>query len=140
ATSRRLLELQIARMALHLAFQTFDLALDLLGCGCRPKTRAHATALLAARRGLSALASALHDVFDGLHHATRRDAMLEVEGQLLLAPPGRLCQCALHRSCFPIGIENGAAIEIARRATDGLDQRTFGTQEAFLVGIENGHQ
>ena len=33
-----------------------------------------------------------------------------------------------------------AAVEVAGAAADGLDQRPGGTQETFLVGVENCHQ
>ena len=32
------------------------------------------------------------------------------------------------------------ALHVARRAPDGLNQGAPGTQEAFLIGVENGHQ
>jgi hypothetical protein len=39
-----------------------------------------------------------------------------------------------------VRIQNDLAFDIARRPPDGLDQRRFGTQEPFLVGVENGDQ
>jgi hypothetical protein len=32
------------------------------------------------------------------------------------------------------------ALHVTRRAADGLDQRRAGAQEAFLVGVQDGHQ
>ena len=63
-----------------------------------------------------------------------------IERELPVAAPGRFGQRTLHGAGFPVGIENRAAIQVARSAADGLDQRTFRAQEAFLVGIENRHQ
>ena len=39
-----------------------------------------------------------------------------------------------------VGVQDGPAVQVARGAADGLDQRALGAQEAFLVGIEDGHQ
>ena len=39
-----------------------------------------------------------------------------------------------------VGVQNRLALKVARRAADGLDQRSVGTQKTFLVGIQNGHQ
>ena len=38
------------------------------------------------------------------------------------------------------GIEDHHAIDVARGAADGLDQRRLAAQEAFLVGVEDGDQ
>jgi hypothetical protein len=40
----------------------------------------------------------------------------------------------------PVGIEDHAPVDVARGAADRLDQRGFGAQEAFLVGIEDADQ
>jgi hypothetical protein len=39
-----------------------------------------------------------------------------------------------------VGIEDDPALDVARRAADGLDERGLGAQEALLVGIEDRHQ
>ena len=44
------------------------------------------------------------------------------------------------RAGDPIGVEDHATIDIARGAADRLDQRGFGAQESFLVGIEDRDQ
>src|SRR5690606_26539260 len=125
-------ELQFARVLEHGGLESADLAADLLRCCRRAQTGANAAlafralATAATRRPwLRRLARTFHHVHDGLVDAAWRDAMLEVVRNLLLAPPGRLGQRALDRSGTPVCIENGAAIEVARGATDGLDQRTF---------------
>ena len=39
-----------------------------------------------------------------------------------------------------VGVEDHAPVDVARGAADGLDQRGFGAQEAFLVGVEDRDQ
>ena len=56
------------------------------------------------------------------------------------APAAGLVEGPLHRTGDPIGIEDHAAVDIARGAAGGLDQRPFGAQEALLVSVEDGHQ
>src|SRR6266498_2903717 len=48
-----------------------------------------------------------------------------------------LAQRAFHRAGDAIGVQNRLAAEVARRASDGLDQRAIRSQEALLVGIEH---
>ncbi len=59
---------------------------------------------------------------------------------LLLAPPVGLAHRALHRAGDPVGIEDDAALDVARGAADRLDQRGFGAEEPFLVGVEDRDQ
>jgi len=47
---------------------------------------------------------------------------------------------ALHGAGDVVGVEDRPAVEVARGAADGLDQRPLRTQEAFLVRIEDRHQ
>src|ERR1041384_3546424 len=47
---------------------------------------------------------------------------------------------ALHRAGDAVGIEHHLAVDIARGAADGLDQRGLAAQKTFLVGIEDRHQ
>ncbi len=46
----------------------------------------------------------------------------DIIGMLLVAPPIGLGHGALHRSGLVIGIEDHLAVDIARRAADGLHQ------------------
>ena len=69
-----------------------------------------------------------------------RDAVGLVVGHLLLAAAVGFGHGALHRAGDLVGIEDHLAVDVARGAADGLDQRGFGAQEAFLVGIEDGDQ
>ncbi len=75
-----------------------------------------------------------------LAHALGRDAVLGVVGLLLLAPAVGLRHRALHRAGDAVGIEDHPAVDVARRAADGLDQRGLAAQEAFLVGVEDRDQ
>ena len=75
-----------------------------------------------------------------LPHALRRDAVLGVVGDLLLAAAVGLRHGALHRAGDRVGIEDHPAVDVARGAADGLDQRGLAAQEAFLVGVEDRDQ
>ena len=63
-----------------------------------------------------------------------------VVGLLLLAAAVGLGDGALHRAGHLVGIEDDLAIDVARGAADGLDERGLRAQEAFLVGVENGDE
>src|SRR5690606_41760662 len=123
---------QCARRLAHGRTDPAALAPALLRCrgGTQPGADAASgfRALAAAttrRPWFGRLSRTLHHVHHGLVDAAWRDAMLEVVRNLLLAPPGRFGQRALDGSGTAVCIENGAAIEVARGATDGLDQRAF---------------
>ena len=75
-----------------------------------------------------------------LLHRFRRDAVLGIVGGLLLAPALGLGHGALHRAGDVVGVEDDLAVDVAGGAADGLDERGFGAQEAFLVGVEDGDQ
>ncbi len=106
--------------------------------------RALLLAALAARLALAAACAGHHgafeDVADILLDPLGHDAIGLVEGQLLVAPPLGLADGALHRAGHVVGIEDRLAVEVARGAADGLDQRALAAQEAFLVRIEDRHQ
>ena len=51
-----------------------------------------------------------------------------------------LINCAAHGVRHLVGVQNGAAIQVAGGAADGLNQRALRAQEAFLVRIEDGDQ
>ena len=63
-----------------------------------------------------------------------------LQASLLFAPAVGLGDGALHRAGHLVGVEDDLAVDVARGAADGLDQRGFRAQEAFLVGVENGDQ
>ena len=73
-------------------------------------------------------------------HRFRRDAVRGVVGELLLAPAVGLGHRPLHRAGDVVGVEDDAAVDVARGAADGLDQRGLGAEEALLVGVEDGDQ
>src|SRR5690606_32577433 len=140
AKTRRFLELEIAGVLVHLLFHFLELAQQLV-----LRQREIAVGLL--RHLLQGLAMngrirarAFHDVRDRLADALRGDAVLRIVIQLLLAAAPGFRERALHGAGHLLRVQDGPAVDVARRAADGLDQRTLGTQEAFLVGIENGDQ
>ena len=47
---------------------------------------------------------------------------------------------ALHGVGHFVGVKNGAAVQVAGAAADGLNERAGGAQKPFLVGVKNGHQ
>ncbi len=81
-----------------------------------------------------------HDVRDLLAHRLGRDAVGLVVGDLLGAAAVGFVDGLLHGAGNGVGIEDRLAPRVARRTTDGLDERTGGTQKPFLVGIEDRHQ
>ena len=72
--------------------------------------------------------------------AFRRDAVGLVVGHLLFAAAAGLGHGPLHRAGDVVGVEDDLAVDVARGAADGLDQRGLGAQEAFLVGVEDGDE
>ena len=52
----------------------------------------------------------------------------------------RFADRSLHRASDAIGVEDGPPVQMARRATNGLDQGAITAQKAFLVGIKDRHQ
>src|SRR5262249_26367075 len=87
-----------------------------------------------------ALIDAVENVGDALAHTLRRDAVGGVVFFLLIAAALGLGDGALPPAGSAIGIENDAAVNVARSAADGLDEAGFAAQKAFLVGVENGDQ
>ena len=87
-----------------------------------------------------ALVDAVHDVADRLLDALRRDAVRGVVLDLLFAAAVGLGDGALHRAGHLVGIEDHLAVDVARGAADGLDQRGLAAQKAFLVGVEDRDQ
>ena len=83
---------------------------------------------------------AVDDVLDALGHALWRDAVLEIECDLLVAPALGLAHRQLHRVGDAVGVQDRGAVDVARGAADGLDEAAPGAQKAFLVGIQNRHQ
>ena len=59
---------------------------------------------------------------------------------LTAAPAIGFIDRLLHRVGDRVGVKDRGAVDVPRSPADGLDQRPFGPQEAFLVGIEDRHQ
>jgi hypothetical protein len=72
--------------------------------------------------------------------ARRRDAVFGIVGELFLAAAVVSAMARSHRAGDVVGVEDDLAVDIARGAADGLDQRGLAAQEAFLVGVENGDE
>lgn len=86
------------------------------------------------------IVDAVDDVLDLLRYPARRDAVLQVKADLLFTPAFRFGNGTLHGLRNFISIEDGCAMDVARRTPNGLNQRTLRTQEAFLVRIQNRDQ
>ena len=80
------------------------------------------------------------NVLDAALDRGRRDAVRVIVGVLFVAAAVGFVHGALHRAGDTIGIEHHLAVDIARRAADGLHQRSFAAQKAFLVGVEDRDQ
>ncbi len=134
-----LLEFEIARMLNHALFQTLDLTRHVL----RVVDLQFRNFTLHAARA-QALARRLHHAIDQIAHRFvergGRDAMFGVERNLLGAAALGFVDGTTHGVGNAVAVQNGHAVHIARRAADGLDERTGGAQKALLVRIENGHQ
>ena len=66
--------------------------------------------------------------------------MLFVVRLLLLAAALGFPDRFRHRRGDFIAVENRFAVDVARRAANGLNQRAFRAQEAFFIGIQDRHQ
>ncbi len=73
----------------------------------------------------------VHASDDGL----RRDVILGVVGELLGAAAIGFVDGLLHRAGHPVGVENCAALDVARAAADGLDEGRGAAKITFLVGV-----
>ena len=98
-----------------------------------PRTRAAGAVEIEVRHGQQRTRDILDD-------GARLDSVLGVELGLDGPAATGLSQRALHGSRHLVGIEDGAAIEVARRPADGLDKRGLGAQESLLIRIEHRHQ
>src|SRR3989454_1773980 len=113
----RQLEIELLGGGLHLLLQHPDEGLALAGVGGAPD-------LAGPRLPNPRVGDTGHepDIQHRLHDGPRRDAMLDVVGELSFAAAIHLFQRALHRAGDVIGVENGSPAEVPRRPTDGLDQ------------------
>ena len=65
--------------------------------------------------------------------------MLLVVRLLDLAPARRLVDRPAHRVGDGVGVEEDAAVEVARRPAGRLDERGLAAEETLLVGVEDRH-
>ncbi len=70
----------------------------------------------------------------------RSDAVFFVVGFLLFAAAVGFVDGALHGVGHLVGVEDGAAFDVAGGAADGLDEGALGAEEAFFVGVEDGDE
>ena len=75
-----------------------------------------------------------------LEHTARGDAIGFVERNLFGAAAFGFTNGSRHRIGHAVGIQNRFAADVARGAANGLNQAALRAQEAFFVGIQNGHQ
>src|SRR5215472_335211 len=83
-------------------------------------------------------ASELH--IHGLHDGHWRDVVFLVERHLLRSAAVGLVDGLIHGISAPVGVKNGAALNVPGAAADGLNQRSGAAQVTFFVGIENGDE
>src|SRR3954469_17623864 len=137
AEHRGALEIELVRLRPHLLLEVGD-HLGNVPLVLRQVTR---QLLLAGERVVLVRGHSLDgEVEDGPLHALRRDAVLLVVSDLLVAPPLGLVESGAHRLGDRVGVEDHPALHVARRAADGLDERDGAAEEAFLVGVEHGDE
>ncbi len=88
---------------------------------------------------VSFLIHILQGAGDFLFDAGGGDVVLHIMGALFFAAAIGFINRRLHRAGHPVGIQDRFAVDIARTAADGLDQRGGRAQEAFFIRIENTH-
>src|SRR5690606_17199631 len=76
----------------------------------------------------------------GAFHAARGDAVLEVVGDLFFAAVGGDVEGDLDGVGDLVGVEDDAALFVARGASGGLDERGLAAEKTFLVGVEHGDE
>ena len=134
----RLLEFQIFGMIQHLLLEFFERSYHLF--------LAHGIVFGGFLRRFQSLAprvgivNTLDDVLDFFRYADGGNAVREIVSDLLGAAAIGFADGFLHRLGHSISVKNRRAVQVARSAADGLNQRTLGTQKAFLVRIENRDQ
>ena len=67
-------------------------------------------------------------------------AVFEVVRDLTLATALRLADRLRHRLRDHVGVHDDLALDVARRATDRLNQRRAAAEIAFLIGIEDADE
>src|SRR5262249_9771745 len=138
---RGFLEIEIGGSRAHARLEVGDHRLEIVADGGGGPLVADAGKPAAGRdQHVVPLADRLQNGGDGAAHALRRDAVGGVERLLLLAAAIGLGNRALHRAGDGVGIEDHAAVDVARGAADGLNERGLAAQESLLVGVEDRDQ
>ena len=81
-----------------------------------------------------------HDFFNRLVHRLRHDSVFLVVLLLNRAAAIGFVYSPLHRISDGIRVENHLAVHVSCRTTGSLYERPFGSEETFLVGVQNSHQ
>ncbi len=69
----------------------------------------------------------------------RRDPMLTIVGFLKVPTAACLVDRPSHRFGHFIGVKNDFRVDVSSRPANGLDEGCLAPQEAFFIGIQNGH-
>ena len=80
------------------------------------------------------------DIGDLLDERLRIDAMFLIVGDLDVTAAVGLVDGLAHGFGDVVRIHDDGAGHVSRRTADGLDERTVGTQEAFLIRVEDCDQ
>src|SRR5262249_38220632 len=133
---RGFLEIEIGGGRAHARLEVGDHRLEVVADGGGGFLVADARKPAAGRdQHVVALVDARKNVADRLLDALGRNAVGDVVGLLFFAPAAGLGHGALHRAGHAVGVGDHAAVEIARGAAHGLDERGLAAQKAFLVGV-----
>src|SRR6059058_703639 len=130
--ARRGFEIEVRRRLTHLRLELRDQRRQILIAIVSARFRDAATLLLLA---LLALAARVRHAGDESHlvhallHTHRGDSMLAVVFLLDRAATARFLDAPLHGAGHPVSIEDGASVEMPRRAPDCLDERTIAAQK-----------
>ncbi len=76
----------------------------------------------------------------GLDDGFGRDVVFLVVGELFVAAAIGFADGLVHGAGAAVGVENGAAGDVAGAAADGLDERGGAAEIAFFVGVEDGDE
>src|SRR5690606_9165769 len=134
------LEVEVGGGVAHLFFERLEMGLEVVADEVAGVGKALAGDAGNVGADVVALVDRVEDVGNLRLHRFRGDAVRLVIGDLLFAAAGRLVHRALHGASDLVGIEDDLAVDVSRRAADGLHQRRLRTQKTFLVGIEDGDE
>ena len=121
-------------MLKHFIFETFDFASQFF--------RPHFFVILTVHQSefifeVIALVDTVNNVTDPFLNALRRDVVCDVVSRLFFSASSRFVHRSAHGIGNRIGIQNGFAFNISRSTSDGLNERTLASQEAFFIRIQD---